>query len=440
MIMRDIATDPVPAVTAPPGRWRLSVAFVSQYFFPEQFSNNAIVEDLVQRGHDVTVITGIPNYGRETFFDGYSNRERRDEIWRGANVHRARSVARGKRKLQLLLNYLTFPVTGSWTALRKMRNRPDVIFASLLSPVFQALPAIILAWRHRVPLVYWVQDIWPESATHTLNLKTPLIVCPLGFISGWIMRRADLVLVQSAAFPPMITRFGVPAERIRVLPNTAPAMYRPLTPDQATDCGIPPAPGQFTVMFAGNIGESQNFDTILATAEALRERADLRWVILGNGRDFDRVKARVAELGLGDQFLLLGRHPEEIMPDFFAHADALLVSLKENDIFNLTVPYKVQCYMACGKPVLAALAGEGARVVTLSGGGVAVAPGNVEALKSAVLSLMVMQPEARAEMGRAARAFYDANYRRDVVYDQLDSWLTEAAHAGRKGPPINAAS
>lgn len=427
--MTQPAADTDPKAPPPTGRRGLSIAFVAQYFFPEQFSNNAIVEDLVQRGHDVSVVTGVPNYGRETFFEGYSNRERRDESWRGARVHRARSVARGKSKLRLLFNYLTFPVTGSWTALWRLRNRPDVIFTSLTSPVFQALPAIVLARRHRSPLVCWVQDIWPESAIYTLKLNNPLIVQPLTWISGWILRRADLVLVQSAAFPPMITRFGIPADRIRVLPNTAPAMFRPLTPERVPDRGLPWAPSQFTVMFAGNIGESQNFDTILAAAEALRERKDLRWVVLGSGRDFDRVKARVAELEIEDRFLLLGRHPEETMPEFFAHADALLVSLKENDIFNLTVPYKVQCYMACQKPVLAALAGEGARVVTASRGGIAVAPGNVEALKSAVLSLMAMSPEERAKMGLAARAFYDAHYRRDLVYDKLESWLEEEAKA-----------
>lgn len=431
MTVSGIATRPEPFVTAPAGRQRLSIAFVSQYFFPEQFSNNGIVEDLVQRGHDVSVVTGVPNYGRKTFFEGYSNGKRRNEIWRGAQVHRAWSVSRGNRKLHLLLNYLTFPLTGSWTALRRIRGRPDVVFASLTSPIFQALPAIILARIRRAPLVYWVQDIWPESATHTLNLTNPLIVRPLTSISGWITRRADLVLVQSPAFLPMITRFGIPVEQVRVLPNTAPLMYRPLTRDEAQEIGIPVSEGQFTIMFAGNIGESQNFDTILAAAEALRERTDLRWLILGSGRDFDRVRDRVAELGLGNNFILMGRYPEETMPDFFAHADVLLVSLKENDIFNLTVPYKVQCYMACGKPILAALAGEGARVVTTSGAGIAVKPGDIEALKSAVLSMMAMTPEVRAEIGAVARAFYEANYGRDLVYGQLEAWLGETAQTHR---------
>lgn len=431
-------------------RGRLRIAFVSQYFFPEQFSNNTIVEDMVARGHEVDVVTGVPNYGRDTFFDGYSNRARREEDWRGAKVHRAWSIPRGRRAAQLLLNYITFPVTGSWTALRRIRGRPDVAFVSMLSPPFQALPAILLRRFRGTPVVYWVQDIWPESATHTLGLQNPLIVRPLTAVCRWIFRRADMVLVQSEAFPPMVERFGVPAGRIRVLPNTAPPMYRPMTAEEAPeqralmppgmrdagmrDAGMPDAgtPGAggagpvFRLMFAGNIGESQDFDTLLAAAALLRDHA-LHWVIIGSGRDLDRVRGRVAELGLEGRVHLLGRHPEETMPGFFAQADALIVSLRDNDIFRLTVPYKVQCYMACGRPVLAVISGEGARVVEESTGGLGVPPGDPERLAQAIRQLMAMPPEARQDMGRRARAFYEANYSRERVYGNLETWLREAA-------------
>lgn len=406
---------------------KLSIAFVSQYFFPEQFGTNSMAADLVDRQHRVTVITGVPNYGRTSFFPGYSNAENRFENWRGVSVHRAWTVPRGRRVWQLVVNYLVFPIAGVLTAFRKIKERPDVVFCYLLSPISSAIPAIFLSRYFKSPLVYYVQDIWPESATYTLKLKHPLLVRPLYALSGWIMRKADLVLVQSEAFPPMIERFGVSAERIRVLPNTAPPMYRPLDRKQALASRILPESDQFTIMFAGNIGESQNFDAILSAAEALRERADLRWVVLGSGRDLERVKNRVEKLGLGNQFLLLGRHPEEDMPGFFAQSDVLLVSLKENDIFNLTVPYKVTCYMACGRPILAALAGEGARVVAASGGGFAVAPGDVEQLKAAVLSMMAMSAEARTKMGQAARAYYDTYYQRDLIYGQLEAWLEETA-------------
>lgn len=422
-------TDLYPKLTW--GEEALSITFISQYFFPEQFSNNAITEELVRRGHSVDVVTGVPNYGHHTFFDGYSNRERREEAWRGARVHRARSIARGESKLRLLLNYVTFPVTGSWTALRKVKRRPDVIFVSLLSPIFQAIPAIVLSRRRRVPMVYWVQDIWPESAIYTLRLKNRLIVSALTAISGWIIRRASLVLVQSAAFPPMISRFGVPEDRIRVLPNTAPAMYRPMAAKDAPEAAaLMPATG-FRVMFAGNIGESQDFDSLLAAAHLLRDRVDLHWVIIGSGRDLERVRIRAQEMRISDCFHLLGRHPEETMPGFFAQADALIVSLKQNPIFDLTVPYKVQCYMACGRPILAAIDGEGARVINASSAGLSVPPSQPEALAVAVTRLMAMSAAERQAMGERARAYYETHYSSAKVYGDLEIWLTEVAQTRR---------
>ena len=416
--------EPVPDGDVAPS---LSVAFVSQYFFPEQFSLNAMAEDLVLRGHKLTVLTGVPNYGRESFFDGYSNRERLDEDWRGARVLRAWSVARGKSRLRLLLNYLTFPITGTWMAYRRFRQRPDVIFVSLLSPIFQALPAIFLSWYHRVPLVYWVQDIWPESAIHTLRLRNRFAISGLTAVCRWIFRRADLVLVQSEAIPPMVTRYGVPADHIRVLPNTAPQMYQPLNGSAAPQIRDLMPKAEFTLMFGGNIGESQDFDTLLEVACLLRDREVLHWVIIGSGRDLDRVRAKVAELGLEDRFHLLGRYSEDDMPRFFAQADALIVSLRENDIFNLTVPYKIQCYMACGKPILAAISGEGARVIRQSDGGIVVNPSQPAEMAEAIRRLMDLSPDARKDMGRQARAYFDLHYTPDLVYGNLERWLLEAA-------------
>ena len=169
-------------------------------------------------------------------------------------------------------------------------------------------------------------------------------------------------------------------------------------------------------MFAGNIGESQDFDTLLEAACLLRDREALHWVIIGSGRDLDRVRAKVVDLGLKDRFHLLGRYPEEDMPRFFAQADVLIVRLRENDIINLTVPYKIQCYMACGQPILAAISGEGARVIRQSAGGIVVSRGQSAEMARAIQRLMDLSPEARQNMGRQARAYFDRLYTRDLVY------------------------
>lgn len=409
----------------------MRVILISQYFHPEPFSNNAIARELVRRGHEVTAVPCVPNYPAGEFSEGYSNWRRRAETWEGVRILRAFTVARGKSKLSLGLNYLVYPFAAAWTMWRKVKRRPDVSFVSMPSPLFQAVAGVLLRWRTGTPCVYWVQDIWPESAIYTLNIHNRFARAILNAICGWIYRRADLILVQSEAFPPMITRFGVEPERIRVFPNTAPDTYRALSAHDAPDqAALVPQQG-FRLMFAGNIGESQDFDTLIEAADRLRHRDDLTWVIIGSGRDEERVRQAVAAQKLEARFLFLGRHPEETMPYFFAHADALIVSLRDTPIFALTVPYKVQCYMACGKPIVASLNGEGARIIKASGAGIAAPASNPEALAAAVERMMDQSPESRAAYGRASLEYFRMHFDQPIVYDLLEESLAEAAHLPR---------
>ncbi|WP_414901955.1 glycosyltransferase family 4 protein [Sphingomonas flavalba] len=405
----------------------MHIAFISQYFYPESFSNNSIARHLVHMGHSVDAVTCVPNYPAGTFSPGYSNRLRRQEVWEGVHIFRALTVPRGKSAIRLMLNYLLYPIAASWTLSRRLRRRPDVSFVSMPSPLFQAFAGITLKWRKAVPCVYWVQDIWPESATYTFGIRSPLIVRPLNWICGWLYRQADIVMVQSAAFPAMIERFGVDASRIRILPNTAPDNFKPIAPEDApAEAHLVPQEG-FRLMFAGNIGESQDFDTLIAAAALLRDRIDLTWVIIGSGRDDERVRRVITAHGLTDRFRFLGRHEEEQMPYFFSHADAMIVSLKDSPIFALTVPYKVQCYMACGKPLIASLNGEGARIISEAGAGLVAPASTPHLLAEAITRMMDMPLAQRNEMAERSRGYFDENYSPSVVYGRLEQTLSEAA-------------
>ena len=352
----------------------VNIVFISQYFYPEQYFNNAVAVELIRRGHKVQAITCVPNYGHTGFFDGYSNTTRRSENWNGVKIDRAWTVARGQSRFRLACNYLVYPFTASWTIWRKVLGRPDISLVSMPSPVFQAFAGVFLKKLRRVPCVYWVQDMWPETAIHTLKLRNPVIVRTLTWLCAWLFRQADCVLVQSAGFIPLIRRFGVPDERIRFLPNTARPIYRPVSPAEAPEEARMVPQSGFRLVFAGNVGESQDFDTLMEAARILKPHADITWVVIGSGRGLDRAKAQVSRYGLESRVLFLGRHPEERMPYFFSHADAMLVSLQDTPIFALTIPSKLQSYLACGKPVIASIAGEGADIVRAAGAGIAAPP------------------------------------------------------------------
>ncbi|WLR96199.1 glycosyltransferase family 4 protein [Shinella sumterensis] len=405
----------------------MRVLLLSQYFYPEQFSNNEIARELVRRGHKVSVVCCVPNYPSGAFTRGYSNSERRIELWEGVSIYRTRTIPRGKSALQLIANYAFFPFAASWTAIRRLKHKPDVSFVSMPSPLLQALAGIFLKWWWKTPCVYWVQDIWPESVTYTLRINNRFVRRMLEWLCGWIYRQADHIFVQSDAFPDMITRFGVPRDRIKTLPNTAPPTYRPIRPEEVSGAAQRVSGSGFRLMFAGNIGESQDFDTIIEAAQILNGQVDMTWIIIGSGRDEVRVREKIKSLGLEHCFNFMGRFPEEEMPSFFAIADALLVSLKSIPIFSLTVPYKVQCYLACGKPIIAALDGEGKRIVEEAGAGLTASASNPSELANAIKLMIDMSPENRTTLGQSGLAYFEANYAREIVYDILETELRTQA-------------
>jgi colanic acid biosynthesis glycosyl transferase WcaI len=238
-----------------------------------------------------------------------------------------------------------------------------------------------------------------------------------------IYRGCNRVLLQSRAFEAPVARLGVSRDRIRYFPNTAEALYQPVTVEaDAPERSL--LPQGFCVMYAGNIGTAQDFATILAAAERLKPHPEICWVILGEGRMQDWVRNEISRRGLQDTVHLLGRHPVETMPRFFALADVMMVTLKKDPIFAMTVPARVQSYLACARPVVAALEGEGARVIEEAGAGRVCPPENPEALAAAVLALSRASAGERIEMGKRGRAYFDAHFGREMLLGQLVGWMS----------------
>ena len=251
----------------------------------------------------------------------------------------------------------------------------------------------------------------------------------LGWITAlvrFIYRHCDRILVSSRGFIPKVRAAGGEEEKIRYFPNWAEPLYEPLPRTAPLPA---PLPEGFRIMFAGNVGAAQDFPAILDAAERLKAESRIHWIILGEGRMLDWVRSEVALRGLAATVHLLGQHPASSMPAFFAHADAMLVSLSDDPVFALTIPAKVQAYLACGRPILAMLDGEGARVVRDARAGIACPPGNGAALAQAALSLARMSAAEREQLGANGLACSHSEFDRATLMARLELWLAEAAHA-----------
>lgn len=409
----------------------MNILIVTQYFWPENFRINDLALGLLERGQHVTVLTGSPNYPNGTFFDGYGYFNKQED-YHGVKVLRVPLIPRGKGGgLGLALNYLSFALTASILGPFLCKGKFDLIFVFQLSPVTMGIPALLFKKMHKAPIVFWVQDLWPESLSATGFIKSKKILQIIEHLVRYIYLGCDRILIQSNAFYDSVIKQGVPPSSIYYYPNYAEQLYQPMCNNTGTVENIA-IPSGFRVMFAGNIGVAQDFETILRAAELLQEVSDIQWVILGDGSMCSWVKKQISERGLTNTVHLLGRFPPALMPHYFTLADVMLVTLKKDPIFGLTIPSKLQSYLACSKPIVAALDGEGARVVSDAGAGLSCPAEDPEALAQVVLAMYKKSKSQREEMGQMGRKYYEANFDRDMLIDRLNVWMNELAESSRQ--------
>ena len=408
----------------------MKILIVSQYFWPENFRVNDLAQGLVERGHQVTVLTGQPNYPGGVFFPGYGFFNRPHEPFDGVKIIRAPLIPRGRGgAMRLSLNYLSFALFASLVALFRFRQKYDLIFVFEPSPFTVGLPAILLRYLKKIPLMFWVQDLWPESLVATGAIRSPNILKWVGKMVRFIYKRCDRVLVQSERFIDPAISAGADPEKIRYFPNWSENIFQPSKVNDKPPTS-PEFPDGFCLMFAGNLGEAQSLETLLGAAEQLRNINDIHWVIVGDGRRRQWMENETRRLNLENQIHFFGKHPIESMPGFFSQSDVLLATLRPDPVFSLTIPSKMQSYLACAKPILAALDGEGARIITESEGGIAVAAGDPTGFAEAALSLYHMQEDERVAMGQRGRKYYEKHYDRSKLLGKLESWMQEMVEEG----------
>ena len=395
----------------------MKILIFNQYFWPESFRINEIAFALKALGHKVDVMTGKPNYPEGKLFSGYNVWGFKKEYWRDIPIYRFPMLARGNRgAVKLALNYVSYIISGllfSPWLLRK--EKYDVIFVYGVSPIFQAIPASFLGWLKGVPVVLWVQDLWPQSAEATGYVKSPFLLKLLEKFVRFTYAHTDLLLVQSEAFIEPVSNLA-PNIPIAYYPNTVEKEF--YSPQAISAPYIESLQSGFTVLFAGNVGAAQAMETIVAAAEKLQTYSEISIVILGSGSKSDWVAQQIVEKKITNLHLE-GRFPIETMPTLMRLASALMVTLTDQPIFELTVPNKIQAYLAVGKPVIACLNGEGARIVAEAKAGVVVRAEDGEGLANAIVKLYKMSAPEREQMGVNGRAYFKQHFDEEMLTTEL---------------------
>lgn len=409
----------------------MKLLVVSQYFWPEGFRINDLVKTLTEKGIEVDVLTAKPNYPEGRIYPGYRALGCQREQWCGAYLYRIPLVPRGTKSTpRLVMNYFSFIVSSLLFAPWLLRRRRyDAIFVYGVSPILQAIPALFLSCLKRSPVIIWVQDLWPESLAATGYVRNPRVLALVARIVRFIYRRADLLLVQSRAFVPIVTSLA-PGKPVLYYPNSVDQAF--CAPSTIALPDIPALDQGFPVVFAGNIGVGQAVEVIIEAAFLLKEYTDIRFVVIGQGSRRDWMREQVELLGLTNLHLP-GRYPVSVMPGLMQKAGALLVSLTDEPIFAATVPNKVQAYMASGRPILASLNGEGARLVREADAGLTTPAGDAKALAAAVLQLFEMTPAERDKLGVNGRRYFKNQFDHDMLTEQLIEHVRAVSESHREG-------
>lgn len=400
------------------------ILFVCQYFYPETFRGNDIAFHLAEEGHDVHVVTGIPNYPKGKFFPGYGLLKKRHEVINGVRVTRLPLVPRGEdNKIMLMLNFFSFFIVGwFWMLFHALWHKYDLVFCQQLSPVMMSSPAVLYKKMRHVPLYTWVLDLWPESLTAAGGINNKYI---LGFFNLFVKseyKNSDKILTSSKSFDQSILKYGDYKDKV---------IYYPQWSDGASNASglnfaLPEklqelsSNGDFIVMFAGAVGEAHGMECNMQAALKTKEYKNIKWVIVGDGRRLDWVRSFVKENGIEETVITLGRFPSETMPLFFEKADVMLVSLADSPLFNMYSPAKIASYMAAERPIIAALNGEGGEVIKAAECGWNVKAGDSDGLAKLVIALSQTDKQELAVKGQKGKAYYDKFFTKDECLKKLD--------------------
>ena len=403
----------------------MKILIISQYYFPEQFQINEIAPELVKRGHDVTVLCGIPNYPKGVVFEGYENEEKVKDREReyfektGVRVIHVEQVPRGKNPISLIRNYISF-ARNSRKSVRILEKDFDAVLGYQLSPITSMYAALEYKKQTGAPVMYYTLDLWPVSAEAMLKSKKNPAFLWVKRISKKLYLGADRVVVTSRPFIDYLQQeIGYSVERMSYLPQHA---NMGMIDDDlsAEDNGVA------DFMFAGNLGKGQRLDVIIKAAKILGNRKDYMIHLVGDGRMRGGLENMVKEYGLQDNVIFYGNQKREDMPQFYKMADALLITLRGNNEVGDTMPGKLQMYMTTGKPIFGAINGAANEVIKEARCGSCVKAGDYDGLAK-LMKRYIEHPSDFEQCGQNARDYFLKHFTLDIYMDGLEKELESMA-------------
>ncbi len=399
---------------------RKHILIISQYFYPEQFRINDIAIEWVKRGYKVTVLTGIPNYPQGDFYKGYGYLKKREENWNGIKIIRIPLIPRGKSSVGMVLNYFSFVFSGYiWKCFTRIKA--DVVFTFEVSPMTQALIGVWYSKKHNVPNYLYVQDLWPENVEYVTGITNPIVIQPINRMVDYIYKNCDTIFATSSSFVKRIRKRIVDnKKKVVYWPQYAEDIYRP-TKNKST---LIPQDGILNITFTGNIGTAQGLEILPLTATLLKKRnIRVRFNIVGDGRNKENLISFIRKNKVEMYFNFIDRQLPESIPSILSASDAAFLSFADTPIFAMTIPAKLQSYMACGVPIIASVSGETKRIIMEAECGFVADIGKTDELARLINKFSRLSSNEKKVMKKNAIKYYNSHFNKSELHNQLISYL-----------------
>ena len=393
----------------------MKILIVSQYFYPENFRINDLALELKKRGHEITVLTGLPNYPKGEYFEGYDDTKNCDEVWNDIPVYRCKLRPRKTGSVNLIRNYVSFVIEAN-KKLKELQNKDfDLIYVFEVSPITVALPAIKLKKKKNIPVIINIQDLWPENIVAVTGMTNPIIIGLVNKMVNYIYRHCDLILTASPSFVSKIKERIKDKDKVRYWPQYSTV--------NKTDEEVSIYDKEyFNIVFTGNIGEAQGIDLAIEAAKILKDKK-ICWHFVGEGRSKEKLEKQVNEYGINDRVKFHGFHPEKEIPKYLKDADAALLILKPNPVFEMTIPAKLQTYLACGVPILGCVSGEGKRIIEESKAGIVSEDISVDGLVKVCDQFIELPNDLLNEYKERSYCYGKSNFNKNKLISDLEKYM-----------------